>query len=164
MNYFNRIWKHFASVFFKGVEWVCRAALGVQIIVCIIIFFGRYLFKTTPVWGESLALMCLVWMCILSSSLAIVNDGHLRVTAFDHLLSKRALFILELISSIIIFCFAMFMIKAGWYLARSAVNNNMAGLGISKAWMNGSIPVAGVVYVIALIEQWRRRWEECQQK
>ena len=163
MKKVNEIWDLLINrILFTAVEWFCRAMLGLQAAICIIIFIGRYFFHYTPPWGESAAMMCLVWLCILSSSLAIRDDTHLRMTVLDEVLPKGVLLALDMLASTVILCFAVFMVYAGTGLFKMSTRNMITGLNIPFCWMNLSMPVTGVVYVFSIIEHWRRRIVRCQ--
>lgn len=163
MKKINEIWDLLINrVLFIVVEWFCRAMLGLQAIICIIIFIGRYFLHYTPPWGEAAAMMCLVWLCILSSSLAIRDDTHLRMTVLDDILPAKVLMALDVLSSIVILCFALFMIYAGTGLVKMSTRNMITGLNIPFCWMNLSMPVTGVIYIFSVIENWRRRIVKCQ--
>lgn len=163
MKRVNEIWDLLINrILFTGVEWFCRMALALQVAICVIIFIGRYFFHYTPPWGESAAMMCLVWLCILSSSLAIRDNTHLRMTVLDDLLPKPVLTALDLLATVVILCFAVFMIYAGTGLFKMSTKNMITGLNIPFCWMNLSLPVTGVVYVFSEIEHWRRRIIRCQ--
>lgn len=159
MGSVNQIWDILVNrVLFTAVEWLCRILLGAQAAICIIIFIGRYFFQYTPPWGEAAAMMCLVWLCILSSALAIRDDTHLRMTVLDDKLPGKVLIALDAVTSVVIVCFAVFMIYAGTGLVKMSTRNMITGLNIPFSWMNLSMPITGIVYLFSVAEQWRRRW------
>ena len=49
------------------------------------------------------------------------------------------------------------MFVYGRQLMQQARTNTMAGVNIPYAWMYLSLPVTGVLYILALITQWTRR-------
>ncbi|MFV0465657.1 MAG: TRAP transporter small permease [Lachnospiraceae bacterium] len=159
MQKLNLTLKKIDRILITGADWICRAMLAIQVIICAGVFFGRYFFKSTPAWGEPAALLCLVWLCVLSSSLAIEDDSHLRMTVFDEILPGKVLIALEILTTVVIFLFAIFMIYAGIMLTSLSRNNIVPGINISASWMNLVLPVTGFMYIVALIEQWRRRIE-----
>jgi len=164
MHTANLILKKTNGMILTLAGWLCRIMLAFQIVICAGVFFGRYFFKITPAWGEPAALFCLVWLCILSSSLPVAEDSHLRMTIFDDIMPKKLLLALDMVTTFVIFCFAIFMIYAGFNLTVISSNNIVPGINLSASWMNSVLPVTGVLYVIALIEQWRRRIETWHQK
>lgn len=164
MQKLNKVLENVNNVIFILTEWICRIMLGCQVLICAGIFVGRYFFKITPAWGEPSALFCLVWLCILSSALAIRDDSHLRMTVFDEKMPPKMLLVLDIITTIVVFCFAVFMITAGFNLVKLSRNNIVPGINIPASYMNLVMPVTGVIYIAALIEQWRRRITGCHRK
>jgi len=157
MEALSKIWHILDKVVFTLVRWVCVVLLGTLVTVVFYIFFGRYVLHHSPMWGEPLSLFCLVWMSILGSALVVRSNEHIRVTMFDERMGKGALFSTDILATVCILVFAVFMITYGWQLAVSASRNNMAGINIPYSWMYMSMPVSGVLYILALIEMWRRR-------
>lgn len=157
MEALSKIWIVLDKVIFTLVKWVCVVLLGMLVAVVFYIFFGRYVLNHSPMWGEPLSLFCLVWMSILGSALVVRSNEHIRVTMFDERMGKGALFSSDILAAVCILVFAVFMIKFGWQLTASATRNNMAGINVPYSWMYISMPVSGVLYILALIEMWRRR-------
>lgn len=157
MEALNKIWHSFDKILFTIVKYACVILLGVLVAVVFYIFFGRYVMHKSPMWGEPLSLFCLVWMSILGSALAVREDAHLRVTMFDEKMKKGAIFGTDVLATLCILAFGIFMIVYGWQLAQNAASNNMAGINIPYSWMYISMPISGVLYICALIEMWRRR-------
>lgn len=157
METLNKIWLTIDKVVFTIVKYACVILLSVLVAVVFSIFFGRYVLNNSPMWGEPLSLFCLVWMSILGSAMVVRDNAHLRVTMFDEKMSKKALLATDVLASVCIFAFAIFMITYGWKLTASATRNRMAAINIPYAYMYVSMPVSGVLYILALIEMWRRR-------
>lgn len=157
MGALNKVWQVLDKAVFTFVKYVCVILLGVLVTVVFYIFFGRYVLNQSPMWGEPLSLFCLVWMSILGSSLVVRSNEHIRVTMFDERMGKGSLLGTDILATVCILVFAIFMIKYGWQLTQSAARNNMAGINVPYSWMYMSMPISGVLYILALIEMWRRR-------
>ena len=145
MNQVNSVLEKVNSFIFTGVSWICKVMLAVQVIICAGIFVGRYFFKVTPAWGEPAALFCLVWLCILSSYVAIADDSHIRMTVFDEKLPPKVLLVLDVVTTIVIACFAVFMIKAGFELVQLSKNNIVPGINLPASYMNLVMTITGIV-------------------
>lgn len=157
MEALSKAWQALDKIVFTVVKYACVILLGVLVTVVFYIFFGRYAMHKSPMWGEPLSLFCLVWMSILGSALVVRENAHLRVTMFDEKMSKGAILGTDILASLCILFFGIFMIIYGWQLAGNATGNNMAGINIPYSWMYISMPISGVLYILALIEMWRRR-------
>ncbi len=160
MDKFIDFWKPIDKAIFKTIEYACAAMLGALIAIVFYIFIGRYVLHNSPMWGEPLSLFLLTWMSILGSSLVLRTDEHLKVTMFDEKMSKGALFATDILATICVLAFAVFMIIYGIQLMIQSRTNTMAGINIRYAYMYLSLPVTGVAYIFALITQWTRRLEK----
>ncbi len=157
MNELKRIWEPVDRIVFGIVKYVCVVILAALVAVVFYIFVGRYFLHKSPMWGEPLSLFLLTWMSILGSALVLRTDEHLKVTMFDERMSKGQITATDILASICIIAFAVFMVVYGIQLMKQSRSNTMAGLNIPYAWMYVSLPVTGVLYVFALITQWTRR-------
>ncbi len=157
---FKTIWEKVDSIVFAFLKYLCAAMLGALICIVFYIFLGRYVFHHSPMWGEPLSLFLLTWMSILGSALVVRSNEHLKVTMFDEKMSKGALLSTDILGSICILVFAVFMIHYGIQLMHQSRSNTMAGINIRYAYMYLSLPVTGVFYIFALISQWMRRIDQ----
>ena len=121
------------------------------------IFFGRYVLSRSPIWGEPFSLLCLVWISLLGSALAVRNDEHLRVTMFDEKLGKKGLISTEILSTACIVVFSVFLIYYGSALTRKGAINNMAGINVPYSVMYISMPVTGVLNLFGVVGKWMER-------
>lgn len=145
------------NLFFNSVRNLCTILLGVQVLACATVFFGRYVLGVTPVWADPVAMLCMVWLCVLSSSLAVRADEHLRLTVIDNHISPGALRALNILSALIVLALAVFMVYAGSQLTQLSSRNRLPGLGIPASWMAAVIPITGVCYLAALLERFLLR-------
>lgn len=157
MENFKKLWNRVDRVVFGIVKHVCVLMLAMLVAVVFYIFFGRYVLHKSPMWGEPLSLFLLTWMSILGSSLVLRTDEHLKVTMFDSKMKKSQIFATDILATVCILVFAFFMVRYGLQLMKQARTNTMAGINIPYAWMYMSLPVTGVLYILALITQWTRR-------
>ena len=156
---FKKFWKPVDMVVFGIVRYVCVIMLAVLVAVVFYIFLGRYVLHNSPMWGEPLSLFLLTWMSILGSALVLRTDEHLKVTMFDSKMSGKQILATDILATVCILVFAIFMIVYGSQLMKQARNNTMAGLNIRYKWMYLSMPVAGVLYLFGLVSQWVRKGE-----
>lgn len=157
MENFKKLWDPVDRVVFGIVKYLCVLMLAALVAVVFYIFLGRYVLHKSPMWGEPLSLFLLTWMSILSSSLVLRTDEHLKVTMFDERMSKGQILATDLLATACILIFSVFMVVYGSQLMKQARSNTMAGVNIPYAWMYLSLPVTGVLYIAALITQWTRR-------
>ena len=94
----------------RGIYMVCCVLLACQVLIVSGVAASRYILKHTPPWGENLALICMVWFCLLSSAVAISEDLHLKVTLIDNFISDRTRTIMDLLDLLLVFIFGVFMV------------------------------------------------------
>ena len=145
------------SAVFGLVKYVCVVILAALVAVVFSIFFGRYVLSRSPIWGEPFSLLCLVWISLLGSALAVRNDEHLRVTMFDEKLGKKGLISTEILSTACIVVFSVFLIYYGSALTRKGAINNMAGINVPYSVMYISLPVTGVLNLFGVVGKWMER-------
>ena len=62
---------------------------------------GRYIpFITDPHWSEEIVLTLMVYMAVLSATLAIRKRAHIRMTAFDKYLPQKALMVSDVLADL----------------------------------------------------------------
>lgn len=157
---FRKIWDPIDKVVFGIVKYACVGMLAALIIIVFYIFIGRYIIHDSPMWGEPLSLLLLTWLSILSSAAVLRTNEHLRVTMFDAKLGEKGITATEILSTVCIIIFALFMIIYGTQLMIQSRNNSIAGVNIPYRYMYLSLPVTGVLYMFALVTQWVRRLDK----
>ena len=151
MSGFRAVWGKVDAVVFGVVKYVCVLILAALVAVVFSIFFGRYVLSRSPIWGEPFSLLCLVWISLPGSALAVRHDEHLRVTMFDEKLGRAGLLITDVIGIACIVVFSVFLIYYGGALAKRGEMNNMAGVNVPYSVMYVSMPVTGVLNLFGIV-------------
>ena len=103
--------------FYDMIYWLfmsfCKCVFIASICITSYVVFCRYILHSTPRWVEQAILMCMVYMALISASLAVRTDTHIRVMLIDYLLPKKAIEVLKALSHVMIFGFSLFMIIYG---------------------------------------------------
>jgi TRAP-type C4-dicarboxylate transport system permease small subunit len=122
----------------------------VQVVIVCYVVAGRYIFKKTPAWGEELSLLCMVWFSLLSASLAVRDNTHIRMSIVDAIFPKKVLKFIDRIFYLLNVAFSLFMIIEGTKLTLLTVRSIMPGIGISISWLYVSVPIAGLSLMLTL--------------
>ena len=138
----------------------CNIFLIVQVIVIVIGVIGRKIFNKSPGWSEPVALLSMVWFCLLSATLVIKDDRHIRVTVIDYFIPERVKKYVDIFNDIVITAFALFMVIEGVKLTQLSALSIIAGLNIKSSWLFAAVPVAGAAFLIALIEKEVALWQK----
>lgn len=157
MATFKEVWKKVDSLVFTVIRHICALILAALVAVVFYIFLGRYVLHVSTMWGEPFSLLCLVWLSLLGSVLVVRKNEHLRVTMFDEKLGEKGVALTDLLSTLCILVFSIFLIVYGVQLTQKGAANNMAGINVPYAVMYVSLPVTGVLNILALIGEWVER-------
>ena len=142
---------------YKIVMFVCKILLIVDILVTSMAVAGRFIpFIPDPAWSEQVVLTCMVYMAVLSATLAIRTNSHIRMTVFDQYLPKNVVKTLDVVSDIAVMVLGYILLTKGIEVC----NSPLAKFGkyeslpwLSRVWMYIPIPLAGGSMIIFEIEQ-----------
>ena len=142
---------------YKILMLVCKLLLIADIIITSWSVIGRYVpFISDPYWSEEMVLTFMVYMAVLSATLAIRKGAHIRMTAFDKYLPAKVLKVLDLLADVAVLILGIVMLVEGWGvcngpLAKFGKYSSLRGL--SKFWQYLPIPIAGLGMIIFELEQ-----------
>ena len=142
---------------YKVLMFICKLLLIGDILITSWSVAGRFLpFITDPHWSEEIVLTLMAYMAVLSATLAIRKRAHIRMTAFDKYLPKKALMVLDVLADVAVLALGVVLIIYGVRFCNSplSVRGKYASIPtLSKFWQYLPIPVAGVSMVIFELEQ-----------
>ena len=139
----------------KVMMFICKILLIADIIVTCYMVIGRYAsFIAAPVWGEQVVLTLMVYMAVLSATLAIRNNAHIRMTCFDRYLPEKLIVALDILSDVLVMILGYVMLTSGW---TAAIKLGSRGFydslpWLSRFWMYFPVPVAGAGMIIFELE------------
>ncbi len=140
---------------YKAVLFICKVFLIADILITTMSVMGRYIsFIPDPSWSEEVVLTLMSYMAVLSAALAIRRGAHIRMTAFDRFLPEKMLKILDLISDLVVFAFAVVMLVVGIKYASTIGSKGtyVSMPSVSRIWMYLPVPVAGAAMIVFELE------------
>ena len=148
----------------KLVMLICKLLLIADIVITSMSVAGRYIsWIPDPAWSEQMVLTFMVYMAVLSATLAIRKRAHIRMTSFDAYLPAGCVRFLDLVSDIAVFALGIVMLVYGIKVCQSP----LARFGryesiptLSRFWMYLPIPIAGGSMAIFELEQIFMRLED----
>ena len=151
---------------YKIMLFICKLLLIADIIITSVTVAGRYFpFFTAPHWSEEIILTLMVYMAVLSATLAIRKRSHIRMTAFDKYLPRKLLTALDLLADVAVLALGVVLLVEGakvvsptGNIAKFAKYSSLPNL--SQIWMYLPVAVAGVGMIIFELEQVFLRIEE----
>ena len=142
---------------YKIILFICKLLLTGDILITSWAVAGRYLpFIDDPYWSEEIVLTFMVYMAVLSATLAIRKGGHIRMTAFDRYISKSVLRMSDILADVAVFMLGILLLIYGIRFCTSPLGmlGRYASMpSLSKFWQYLSIPVAGLGMIIFELEQ-----------
>ena len=151
---------------YKIILFICKLLLIADIIITSWSVAGRYIpFITDPHWSEEIVLTFMVYMAVLSATLAIRKRTHIRMTAFDKYLPAKVITVLDLLADIAVLILGIVLLVQGakvidpnGSLAKFAKYSSLPNL--SQVWQFLPMVVAGAGMILFELEQIFLRIEE----
>ena len=141
---------------YKILMFICKLLLIGDIVITAWAVAGRYIpFITDPHWSEEIVLTLMVYMAVLSATLAIRKGAHIRMTAFDTYLPRKVLMVSDVLADLAVLILGIVLVYYGIKFCNSplSLRGKYASLPLSKFWQYLPIPVAGVGMIIFELEQ-----------
>ena len=136
---------------YKLLNALCVVCLFTELISVMIMVTGRFIFNKVPLWCDQLSLMALVWMAMLSITLGVCKESHMRVELIDNILPAKGILVLRLIANVLVLIFSFFMITEGAALVKLTWKVKLSGFRVTKALMYIPLVICGVVSVYMCI-------------
>lgn len=144
------------DVVYKVVMLICKLLLIADIAITTYIVLARYITVIpAPNWGEEIILTLMCYMAVLSASLAIRRNAHIRMTSFDRKLPKTVVKVSDLIADLAVFALALVMVIVGFRFAFTIGARGMYNSlpHLSRFWMYFPIPLAGIAMIFFEVER-----------
>lgn len=140
-----------ADVVNQVINAVCVVLLTVQLIAIIVMVFGRYFFRHVPAGTEQLALFSLVWFAMLSISLSVRDDSHVKMEVIDKLVGPKNVIWFQLFCALVTAAFGVIMVVYGRQICAITSMSKLTGTKIPTSWLYGSAVFGGCCMVFNCI-------------
>lgn len=141
----------------ERVNRIIRRVLSILLIGLVLVVsyiaLMRNVFSASPAWGESAALLIMVWFCLLSAAMGVMNKIHIRMTILDGVLSDKAIRKLEHITLFLWMILGILAIIYGIRLTMLAGNNIITGIYLPASVIYSAVPVFGLIVLLSAINQ-----------
>lgn len=137
----------------KIFEKLCMVALVVMTFVTFAQAFNRYVLKSSFVWAEELAILGMIWIAFLGSTIAIRKSSHTRIDFVINMLPARARRVIEVVDYLLMACFCGYLFYASIALVNANVGVLTTGLKVPRAVMYAALTfgmASMVIYLIAM--------------
>ncbi len=141
------------NTIYYGIEIICKLLFIVMVFSISYAVFGRFVLKSAPRWCEELGILCMVWICFLSSTLAIKDGTHIRMTLLEVFLPKSICHKLHLFSYIGILAISIIWMIYGYQVVLLSLVPRMPSTQLSMAWLYSTVMVTGFCGIIMSISK-----------
>ena len=135
-----------------GVAKLSIVAISVlMIVVTLAQVVFRYVISAPLPWSEELARYCFVWIVFLGGAVGLSRGIHLGVDLFVNLLPERFQVGIEILSNVLIACFAASVVLASYPVINMNMLQRSPALGVQMSWIYIAIPISmGLIFLICL--------------
>ncbi len=131
------------------VSVIAISALMIVVTLAQVIF--RYVIAAPLPWSEELARYCFVWIVFLGGAIGLSRGIHLGVDLFVNLLPQRFRVGSEVLSNVLISCFAASVAFASYPVISMNMMQRSPALGVQMSWIYIAIPISmGLICLICL--------------
>jgi C4-dicarboxylate transporter DctQ subunit len=128
--------------------WISRGLLAAMTVIVLAQVCTRYVFGFSFKWSEEVARYLMVWMVMLSASVALRDNAHIRVDFFTQMMSPRLVHALTLVTRIAIVGYLGVLTWQGWLTAQFMEVTRFASLNVSMYWAYLALPVGGSLMLV----------------
>lgn len=100
------VWNHLEEFFIIPLMFIMSIIIFVQVVM-------RYAFGSSLTWSEELARYLFIWLVYFAVSYTAHKEKHIRIDAAINLYPKKLRPYIEILSEIIVLCFAVFIAVTG---------------------------------------------------
>lgn len=138
-----------------------------SLIVLVVAFqvLNRFYLQLPIIWTADLAVVMFAWLAFLTTSKAVRQNTHFRMSALIDLLKGRSRNLLEIFTILVGGALALLMVIYGIEMTVDGLKEVSPGLQISMAWAYASVPICGgamVLYSVENIILTLRNGPQCQ--
>lgn len=144
------------DIFYKIIEFVSVLCLAGQVFLVSYAVFGRLMGVRVPSWCEEISRVLMVWMALLTASMAIKDESHVQMEVFDKLFGKIGLLVRDVLFALLNIGFCGIMFWKGLDLIVQSHRTRLAASGLPSSFLYGAACVGGLAMAIMLI--FRLRW------
>lgn len=128
---------------------VAMAAMSLAMLAQV---FFRYVLAAPISWAEEFAVLLFAWLTFLGAAFVQRDDSHLSIDSLRRLAGPRLGLALDLFRLAVIGLGSLVLIWQGIELTARTLPLLYPAMGISRAWLYGSVPACfavGLVFLLA---------------
>lgn len=129
----------------RAARWV--ASLGLWMMTAIIAWqvFARYVLNASPAWGESAALLLMIWYVMLAAAAGVREQFHIRITVFAEMLPTKMHRAAVILAHTFVAAFGVALIIWGIELTAATWEHVIPTLELPRGVAYLPMPIAGLL-------------------
>lgn len=149
MEAFISSYQRFTKKVNSVVRLACIAFFTVMVIDVVVSVVMRYVLVKPMVWGEQLAIYCMIWIAFLSSSIAFRRGAHMGLDILVKTVPPKFSKMLQLIAHLMVLGFLVTFTSWGFKHA-FAVRQQISPVvfNMSMTWAYIALPIGGICMLI----------------
>ena len=137
-------------------EYFCGFMLALMVFVICYVVLMRYVFNNSPIWGEELARMCMVYLCFYGFNVGTHHNTNIRLTMFDKYLPKFLLRISDYVVLSVIMAISIFLFVQGIRFTIIGHGNMITGMQVPASVLMSCVPIGAFLNIFQVIYRLRR--------
>jgi TRAP-type C4-dicarboxylate transport system permease small subunit len=146
-------YQKFADAVYVCIRALCKIICAVMVLSVFYAVLGRFILPTTPRWCEEVGILCMVWICFLSSTMAIRDGIHVRMDILDYILPRAIAKALHALSYVALLILCLVWIYAGWEVVEMTLRPRMPSTQLPQAVLYGSVFASGIFGVVMTLSR-----------
>ena len=130
-------------------NWVCIFFFSVLVIDVTAAVLMRYVIKKPMVWGEQLAIYCMMYIAMVGAAIAIRKGAHMGMDVLYNRTGNGMRIVMNIIIHASVVAFLLIMIILGFkHMIDVRAQRSAVLFNISMAWPHFCVPLGGVLMLI----------------
>lgn len=149
LNVFRFVWRQYCKI-----EEVFIVAIMIFMVFTIglVVVFRLLPFRNPIWWGVEISILCFFWVTFLSAGLASKTKRHIRIEILEYILPPKYLKYIDLITSLMISAFLLYMIYIVGRLVIDQHNIFSRQLRWRQSIFSSSLLVGSLIMFVRYIE------------
>lgn len=141
-------YQSFSDIIYKIILIACKVLFIGMVFSVTYAVVGRFILRSTPKWCEETGILCMVWICFLSATMAIRDGAHIRMTILEYVFPKKVSQYLHFQSYVVLLILSVIWTIYGKQVIELTLVPKMPSTQLPMAVLFGSVFVSGVLGII----------------
>ena len=139
------------DIFFEIVKYLCVIIMSCMVLIVAYTVFMRFVMNNTPSWGDEMAIVCMIWFCLLSASWAFKEGRHIRVSFWEGILPPKVYRALDLFAHVVALAVFIYIIPKSFDMISMAGKLALSGSRMPIKYLYYAEPAMFTCLVIAAL-------------